>query len=106
MHAFMRGSKLLLYLHRWTCCGQHVGQTCCAVAWLQAAKPEVEEPAEEAGGKGKKKKGKKGKKKKGKLEPGMAEAQTYGSAVLRLVRACMACRMQDAALMRPCGNMI
>lgn len=67
---------------------------CCDV--LQAAKREGEEPAEEAGGKGKKKKGKKGKKKKGKLEPGMAEAQTYGSAVLRLVRACM----QDAAWLR------
>ena len=32
------------------------------------------------------KKSKKSKKKKGKLEPGMAEAQTWGSAVIRMIR--------------------
>ena len=46
-----------------------------------------EDTAAEGEGDGKKKKKPKKKKgkKKGKLEPGMAEAQTFGSAVLRLI---------------------
>lgn len=51
---------------------------------MQLPPPENAPPPVDEG-KGKKGKKKKGKK-KGKLEPGMAEAQTYGSAVLRLVR--------------------
>lgn len=49
---------------------------------LEAAAAAGEAPPEDDG---KKKKKKKAKKKKGKLEPGMAESQTWASAVLRMI---------------------
>lgn len=58
-----------------------------AAAAAAEAGEEIQDAAAEGAGNGKKKKGGKkgGKKKKGKLEPGMADAQTYASGVLRLI---------------------
>ena len=56
-----------------------------AAAEAEAGEGTADEASAGGDGKKKKKPKKKKGKKKGKLEPGMAEAQTFGSAVLRLI---------------------